>query len=154
MEGITYGLLPVKKFLSHPLLRKHLSQGLRFALCGVVGSSIDLATLTLLVEFFKMNPNISFALSSLFAVIFVFLANKYFTFQNHEGRCAHQAFKFAMVYGTAIIFNITISSLFLRVGFYYVLSKIIAIGVVAVWNYSLSHGFVFRTKENMDAVVF
>jgi len=144
----------MRALLHHPTVRRHLSQGLKFVVCGAIGASIDLGTLTMLIEVGGMNPHMGFVISTLLAVIFVFLANKHFTFRNHEKKYAHQVLKFALVYGCAVVFNIGISSVFFWAGLHYSLSKALAIGLVAVWNYSLSHGFVFRKKDTVDAAVF
>lgn len=142
------------RFFAHPFLRKHLSQGLKFAVCGSIGACIDLGSLTVFVEVFGLNPNRAFVFSTFLAVIFVFLANKHFTFQNHERAYGRQALKFALVYGASFVFNISLSSLFYWWGLYYLLAKVLAIGTVSLWNYSLSHGFVFKKGEEVDTAVF
>lgn len=144
----------MKRFFSHPFLLKHFSQGIKFALCGSIGACIDLGSLTIFVEVFFLNPNIAFIFSTILAVVFVFIANKHFTFQNRERSYGRQAFKFALVYGASFVFNISLSSLFYWWGLYYLLAKVLAIGTVSLWNYSLSHGFVFKKNEEVDTVVF
>jgi putative flippase GtrA len=141
------------RFCSHPHVRKHVSQGLKFAICGGIGASIDLGSLTLFVEYGGIDPGIAFIPSVLLAVIFVFLANKHFTFRNHEKNYGRQAFKFALVYGTAIVFNLSVSWALLWLGLHYLIAKTAAIGIGAVWNYSLSHGFVFKKHERVEAAV-
>ena len=143
----------MRRTLYHPAFRKHFSQLWRFAVCGGTGAVIDLSTTTVLVEYAQLQPQYAYVPSSLLAVLFVFLANKYFTFRNHESRVGGQALKFAFVYGTAIAFNLLSSWVLLWVGFHYLLAKIASIGIGAIWNYSMSHGFVFRKGEKVDAVV-
>ena len=144
----------MKRFLHHPFVRKHICQACKFAICGSIGASIDLGSLTLLVELFDIAPQVAIVPSTLLAVIFVFLANKHFTFKNKERKYLRQALKFSLVYGAAICFNIGISWFFLWLGVHYFLAKVLAIGIVAAWNYVLSHGFVFRKTEEVDAAVF
>ncbi|MDO8648461.1 MAG: GtrA family protein [Candidatus Peregrinibacteria bacterium] len=134
-------------------IRRHLKQGMKFAIAGGAGSIIDLSTLTLFVELFNMPKWLAGIPSTLLAVIVVFLLNKHFTFQDREKNYAHQAFKFALVYGAAILFNILCYNFFLWLQIHYILSKVLAIGIGAVWNYSLSHGFVFKKREQVDTVV-
>lgn len=134
-------------------MRKHVSQGLKFAICGGIGASIDLVSLTILVEFFEFSPHWGYVISTLLAVSIVFVGNKFFTFRNHEKRYVSQILKFALVYGCAVIFNVGLSSLFFISGIHYVVSKIFAIGIVAVWNYSLSHGFIFKKSEEVDVAI-
>lgn len=143
----------VKRILHHPTVRKHVSQGLKFAICGGIGASIDLLSLTILVEFFGFSPHWGYVISTLLAVSVVFVGNKFFTFRNHEKRYVSQILKFALVYGCAVIFNIGLASFFFWAGLHYLVAKVLAIGIVALWNYSLSHGFIFRQSENVDVGV-
>ena len=59
-----------------------------------------------------------------------------------------------MVYGVAIVLNVLLSNALYWWGLHYFLAKIVAIGVIAVWNYSLSHGFIFKKKDRVEKVVF
>lgn len=148
----------------HPSFRKHVSQLWKFAIAGGIGSMIDIGSLTLLVQYGQLDPKVAFIPSTLMAVVVVFLINKHFTFANKEKRYASQAMKFALVYGVAVTLNIVMST-----GFYWigerilstvlpvvalaVLSKMGAIAVGALWNYTLSHGFVFKKKEEAEPVI-
>ncbi len=134
-------------------LQTHAPQLVKFAVCGGLGSVIDLGSLTLFVEYFAMESRVAVIPSTLLAVTFVFLTNKYFTFKNKEKNYASQVVKFALVYGVAVLSNVAISAGLITIGVHYLLSKVIAIAIGAVWNYSLSHGFVFRKGETIDAVV-
>ena len=91
------------------LLHRHSRQGMRFILCGGTGAVIDLSTLTFLVRS-GFNEHAASAVSSLLSVLFIFLANKYFTFRNKERKHAVQALKFALVYGLAYVFNVSVTS--------------------------------------------
>lgn len=142
----------MRAFLRHPFVRRHLSQSLRFAVCGGIGSLIDLTTLHGLLTY-GVSARIAVIPSTLLAVIFVFLSNKFFTFRNRDSHVGHQMLKFALVYGVAVLSNILISIALITIGLNPFLAKIIAIAIGAIWNYSLSHGFVFRKKEEVDAVV-
>lgn len=134
-------------------MRKHVSQGLKFAICGGLGAGIDLGSLTVFVEILDLSPHVGYVFSTLIAVSIVFVGNKFFTFRNHEKKYVSQILKFALVYGCAVAFNIGLSSLFFVSGIHYVVSKIFAIGIVAVWNYSLSHGFIFKKSEEVDVAI-
>lgn len=116
---------------------------------------IDLGTVTVLVERFGVDPRIAYIPSTGLAVVFVFLANKFFTFRNHEKSYGSQLLKFAFVYGIAIISNLTVSYGLYWLGVHYLLSKVIAIGFGAIWNYAMSHAFVFKkTPVKQEVVVF
>ena len=134
-------------------LKTHASQLWRFIVCGGIGSVLDLTSLTVMVQYADVDPRIAVVLSSCIGATFVFFANKFFTFNNREHRTGSQALKFLMVYGVSLISNIAISNLLLWIGLHYLIAKIGAIGIGAMWNYALSHGFVFKKKEEIDVVV-
>lgn len=134
--------LTMKRFLNHPTVRTHAPQLLKFGLTGGAGSLLDLGTLTLLTRVLLVPAEFAFLLSALVGATFVFVVNKLFTFR-HAGAWMPQLLKHYSVYGPAIIANFLLSNaLFLFLPD--VVSKFIAIGVIAVWNYLMSHHYVFR----------
>lgn len=146
------------------VVRKHASQLWRFAVCGGIGATIDLGSLSFFVEVLDIPPMIAFLPSSVLASIFVFLANKYFTFKNRDRKYGKQMLKFLLVYAFSMALNIGLSSLFFWIGtllfaailrevFIAILAKVGAIGFGAIWNYILSHGFVFKSAEEADVVI-
>lgn len=142
------------RFLQHPKFRTHLSQGMKFIVAGGVGTTIDLLSLQFFVEVLGIDPRVGFVLSSTFGASFVFVINKFVTFQNHEKQIGRQMFKFAMVYGIAIVLNGLLSNALYWTGLHYVVAKIVAIGAIAGWNYALSHGFIFKKKDHVEEVIF
>ncbi|MDB4978574.1 MAG: hypothetical protein JWM56_760 [Candidatus Peribacteria bacterium] len=122
------------------------SQVIRFIFTGGTGAVIEFVFLYFLVEFFGIPKAIAGTYSLVPSVIYTFFMNKYFTFQSRDGHHGSQAIKFILVYAIAIVFNIAIYSALVWLGVLYPLAKAIAIGIVAVWNYFLSHGFIFKTS--------
>lgn len=139
--------------LRHHKVRTHFSQVWKFIVCGGIGFTIDLTSLSLLVERFEVNEYLAVILSSLIGASFVFVANKFFTFGNREARYGSQALKFLLVYGVSIVGNALIAAVLIWLGVHYLLAKVIAVGMGAVWNYALSHGFIFKKNEPVDTVV-
>lgn len=133
--------------LRHPFIKKHAPQIIKFALAGGLGAMIDLGSLTLLVEYVGVEEHLAVIPSTLCAVCVVFLLNKHVTFKDKKGNYGPQILKFAFVYGVAILSNILISSGLILIGVHYFLSKVIAIAVGAIWNYAMSHGFVFKKGD-------
>ncbi|MBM3227724.1 GtrA family protein [Candidatus Peribacteria bacterium] len=136
-------------FSFRSFLHRHYQQGMRFILCGGTGATIDLSTLTFFVRS-GVNEHAASAASSLLSVLFIFLANKYFTFRNKDRNHGVQILKFSLVYGLAYIFNISVTSFLLVHGMHYFMAKVFAIGTVVLWNYSLSHTFIFRKNISCD----
>jgi putative flippase GtrA len=139
--------------LSHRSVRTHASQLWKFIICGGIGFVLDLSSLTFFVEYLDIVENVAVVLSSLVGATFAFIANKFFTFRNREKSYGNQALKFALVYGISIVANGLISNALLWVGLHYILAKIIAVGIGALWNYALSHGFVFKKHSEQGDVV-
>ncbi len=125
-------------------MRKHAKQLIKFGFTGGIGSCVDLGSLALIVEYAHIRPLIAGILSSLIAVTIVFTFNKFFTFRNHERQFAKQIAKFALVYGIAFCMNIALYSFLLSTGLQYVVAKLSAILIIAVWNYILSNSFIFK----------
>ncbi len=132
----------MKRLLNHPTVQKHGPQLVKFAVAGGMGSLLDLGTLTLLTRVFLVPAEVSFLLSALVGATFVFVVNKIVTFK-HTGAWMPQLLKHYTVYGPAIIANFLLSNaLFLVMPA--LPAKFIAIGVIAMWNYVLSHHYVFK----------
>lgn len=125
----------------------HAVQGAKFIICGAIGAIIDLGSLYVFVEHLGVNPDIAFVPSTIIAACFVFLFNKYVTFGRHEHSFMKQMWRFALVYTMAFALNVGIAVLLHRMGLYYILSKAVAIGIVAVVNYLLSHSFIFASTK-------
>lgn len=154
----------MRRLIRHPFVRKHAPQFMKFAVCGLVGMTLDLSTVALLIHFAGFSGYAATIPSSLVGASFVFVANKFFTFRDHESHVGGQILKFAVVYGVAIFLNVVLSWGFLWLILTYVvgdhlhleatiLAKISAIAVVALWNYTLSHGFIFRKGGEVDVAI-
>jgi putative flippase GtrA len=133
----------MKKLLNHPIVRTHGLQLLKFGLTGGAGSILDLGTLTVLTRVFSVPAEVAFLLSAFVGATFVFFVNKYFTFKHRSSAFLPQLLKHYTVYGPAIIANFLLSNaLFLVMPD--LAAKFVAIGVIAVFNYLLSHHYVFK----------
>ncbi len=133
-------------------VRSHSAQFGRFLLCGGTGFVVDLSSLIVMVERLSIDPRIAVLLSSCAGALFVFIANKFFTFRNRDP-AARQFARFALVYGMSIVMNALISNALLWLGIVYILAKMIAIGIGILWNYSWSHLFIFRKVSNEEVVI-
>jgi putative flippase GtrA len=137
----------MKRFLNHPTVRTHGPQLLKFGLTGGAGSILDLGTLTLLTRVLSVPAEVAFLLSAFVGATFVFFVNKHFTFSHRASAFLPQLLKHYTVYGPAIIANFLLSNaLFLVMPD--LAAKFIAIGVIAVWNYLMSHHYVFKKNPS------
>lgn len=140
-------------FLHRRSVRTHASQLWKFVICGGIGFTLDLSSLSLFIYTVGIDPRVAVILSSLVGAAFVFIANKFFTFRNREQHYGSQVFKFLLVYGVSILSNAVISNVLIYAGMHPILAKIVAIAVGAMWNYALSHGFVFKKNESVEVVI-
>lgn len=133
--------------LKHPRVARHLAQGSKFVIVGSIGASVDLVTAFTFVNAFGFSEYEATAISTFFAVVVVFIGNKFFTFKNREKKTGRQAGKFLLVYGIAICANLGMTWVFIHVGAHYLIAKVMAIGIGVVWNYAMSHAFIFKKSE-------
>jgi putative flippase GtrA len=138
---------------------------MKFITCGLIGAVIEFSILKILVGYYEVTPFIAYIPSALVPAVFVFFFNKFITFRS-TGRTASQTKRFLMVYVVAFCANYFLSSTFYSIGntifagHVYVgitltsariayLAKAVAIGITAVFNYALSHFFIFRTERSL-----
>jgi putative flippase GtrA len=142
----------MKRVLQHPLVMRHWSKFLRFAVCGGLGACIDFGTLLSLTRIAGWHPRYALFVSGVVSLVFVFLANKYFTFrETDDKRHGTQAGKFLLVYAMSALFNYILSLGFISVGAADFVAKALAIGIMMFVNYAFLHGFVFRRRRQAVA---
>jgi dolichol-phosphate mannosyltransferase len=124
----------------------HIEKIIKFAFAGAAGAVVDLGTLTLLVQFGGISPHVGVFISTSLALGVVFLLNRSVTFRGHHQSFLQQVTKFLLVYAAAFCFNVGIASGLIWAGVHYFIAKVVAILIVAVWNYLLLHFFVFRPE--------
>lgn len=121
---------------------------LKFALVGFAGVIIDIALTWFLKEKLEVNLYLSHVLGFCTAATNNFCLNKYWTFGGPQKMVILQ---FIAFFSTAL-FGLFISTAciwilynFLNYDFYF--SKILAIGLAAIWNYVINRLWVFRGNE-------
>lgn len=139
----------MKKILAHPFVHIHVKQGMTFVIAGLIGATIEFTVLISGVELFGVIPEHAKIPAQLCAVTFVFFFNKSVTFRSH-GRMGAQSVRFVLVYGFAIVLNYLLYRAILTTGLDYRLANALTIGVIAILNYTMSHGFIFRKKMEVQ----
>jgi putative flippase GtrA len=124
----------------------HARQAMKFIFCGASAAVLDLGSLTIFVEIFEMDPRVAYVPSTVLAVIYVFLFNKFVTFRAHGEHAFLQAVKFLAVYTATGTLEIGLSWFLYEMGVQYILAKAFSIGIIAICNYTLSHTFVFKSR--------
>ena len=118
---------------------------LKFSLIGIIGVVINFLITFLLKEYLKVNKYLSNSFGYLIAISFNFLANKFFTFKSDNSEIYSEVIKFIIVTSIGILINHIIVYLLTEkknMNFYF--SKIAAVIVVFIWNFTLHSIFTFK----------
>jgi len=118
---------------------------LKFCVVGLSGMIIDFGTTWLLKEKVRVNKYIANSIGFILAASSNYIWNRIWTFQSKDNRIAVEYLSFIIISVAGLGINnfvIYILNDRLRVNFY--LSKLIAIGVVTIWNFVMNFIITFR----------
>jgi putative flippase GtrA len=147
--------LPVINRLGLERRPQELTRFLKFATVGAIGMVVDLTVLNVMHKVFGLPLLVANSISFTVAVISNFTWNRLWTFpESRERPIGKQLGQFAIVN----IIGLAINNLVLWVVFNlikgfipdpwdYNLAKIVAIGVVLFWNYSVNRAWTYRGIE-------
>lgn len=134
-------------------MHKELQKFIRFCLVGATNAAIDIGLFNILLSL-KLNPYLAGSLSFVVAATNGYILNRAWTFKEQKSqRVARQYFFFLFISTIGLGFNNLILYLTLQhldldnpvltanIG------KILAVGIVVFWNYSMNRFFVFRTND-------
>jgi len=122
-------------------------QLLKFCVVGFSGMIIDFGTTWLMKEKIKINKYIANSCGFTFAASSNYFWNRIWTFESHSNRIGTEFLSFFAISIIGLGLNnaiIWILSDKMKLNFY--LSKIIAIGVVTVWNFGMNFFFTFHKQ--------
>jgi putative flippase GtrA len=125
--------------------RIFLLKFLKFCIVGFSGMLIDFGTTWLLKERLKVNKYISNSIGFIFATIWNFAFNRFWTFQSQNQQVAVQYLSFLSISIVGLgLNNLVIFILHgkLRMNFY--LAKLVAVALVTTWNFLMNYFFTFR----------
>ena len=119
---------------------------IKFGVVGFSGVLIDFGVTYLLKEKLRLSKYLANSVGFAFAVTSNFVLNRIWTFESHDNLVWVQYAKFILValiglaLSNAMIYVLTERK---KLNFY--LTKVIAIGVVMVWNFIANYQFTFRS---------
>ena len=127
--------------ISSVLIQKFI----KFCVVGFSGMVIDFGTTWLLKEKVKVNKYIANSTGFVLAATSNYIWNRFWTFQSENSHVVTEYFSFIIIslIGLAIN-NFLIYLLSDKMKFNFYLSKLIAIGVVTIWNFVLNYLITFR----------
>lgn len=112
---------------------------LKFGVVGFSGMIIDFSVTYLFKEKVKIHKYIANALGFTTAAIWNYIFNRIWTFESHNPHIGSEFFRFFMVSLVGLGINTLILWLLvskIKLNFY--VSKLFAIGVVLIWNFSIN----------------
>ena len=122
-------------------------QFIKFCVVGGTGVVVDFGITFLFKEKLKLNKYIANSLGFMAAASTNYLLNRWWTFRSHDPEVAQQYVQFDGISAIGLILNNIIIYLLndkARLNFY--LSKLIAIGLVTLWNFFMNYYFTFTGK--------
>ena len=122
-------------------------QFIKFCVVGGTGVVVDFGITFLFKEKLKLNKYIANSLGFMAAASTNYLLNRWWTFRSHDPEVAQQYVQFVGISAIGLILNNIIIYLLndkARLNFY--LSKLIAIGLVTLWNFFMNYYFTFTGK--------
>lgn len=125
--------------------RLFLLKFLKFCVVGLSGMVIDFSTTWLLKEKAKVNKYIANSTGFILAATSNYIWNRIWTFQSENSQIAVEYFSFILISIAGLGINNFVIYLLndrLKINFY--LSKLLAIGVVTVWNFLMNFLITFR----------
>jgi putative flippase GtrA len=118
---------------------------LKFCAVGFSGMIIDFGTTWLLKEKFKKNKYIANSCGFILAAASNYLWNRIWTFQSHSEQIATEFFSFFTISILGLgINNLVIWALSDKLKWNFYFSKVLAIGVVTLWNFGMNFLFTFK----------
>ncbi len=127
------------RFLNSALAR----QFLRFAAVGAVATAAHYAVLVALKELAHVPVLWATSLGYLVGAVVGYTLNRRFTFEaNH--RFTHGLAKYVGVGIVGLALNGAITMGLIHVGLHYLLSQMVATGIVLIWNFAAARLVVFR----------
>lgn len=120
---------------------------IKYCIVGVSGTIIDVLSLYIFVEYFKIPLIPAATLSFILAVINNFLLNKIWTFQNKSKNYKKLFIKFLFISIIGLGINNSLLYLFTNIfGIWYIFSKLLTSGFVLSWNFLANNFWTFKQK--------
>lgn len=117
----------------------------KFGIVGLIGLILDFSVTWFCKEKLRFNKFLANGLGFCIAVINNYLLNRIWTFTSNNPKITNQFLLFLMVSLTGLLLNTFIIYLLhnkIHLNFY--LSKVIAIALVFIWNFTLNSLFTFN----------
>ena len=117
---------------------------LKFCLIGFSGMLVDFGVTWLCKEKFKWNKYVSNSIGFVLAATNNYIWNRWWTFQSDNANIPNEYGKFFLISIIGLgLNNLVIYLLHEKLKWNFYLAKLIAVGVVTVWNFTMNYRFTF-----------
>lgn len=117
---------------------------LKFCIVGFSGMVVDFGFTWLCKEKFKWNKYVSNSIGFVLAATNNYIWNRWWTFQSDNANIPIEYGKFLMISIIGLgLNNLVIYLLHEKLNLNFYLAKLIAIGVVTIWNFVMNYRFTF-----------
>lgn len=118
---------------------------IKFCVVGFSGMVIDFGTTWLLKEKVRVNKYIANSTGFILAATSNYVWNRFWTFQSENDHIATEYLSFIIISLAGLVINNLLVYFFSdKMKFNFYLSKLIAIGVVTLWNFIMNFLITFR----------
>jgi len=134
----------MKRFASEFLTDKTISQLKKYFITGFSSFGLEYSLLIILTEYVDLWYILSNTIAFLVSFWFNFLLNRYWSFQS-KNNFSRQLF----LYMTLLLVNLGISNVLMYIitdifGVVYLISKIMVVSVITMWNFIIYKRMIYR----------
>ena len=134
------------------------AQFLKYTITGSSSFVLDIATLYLITNYLGVHPAVAVALNQVFILCYVFLMNKYWSFQS-KGQTQKQVIRFTILMIWNYIFSVTWMWLWVdvfKISFFfpwlekdigYLGGRVVSVWVQVSWNFLLYKFWIYKVKK-------
>jgi putative flippase GtrA len=117
----------------------------KYSIIGVSGTLIDFSTLIFQVEILKFNLYIAIIISFILAATSNHYFNRKYTFKTYLNNYIEEYKRFISVALFGVLINIIVIYFLVSIlSIYYLFAKMLATGIVLLWNFFMNYHWTFE----------
>ncbi|MDP4094473.1 MAG: GtrA family protein [Bacillota bacterium] len=136
--------LSSNRFLSKYMTPKIIKQLTRYIITGVFAAIVEFSVLYCLRTYVGFSLILSNSIAYTFGFCISFLMNKFWSFEA-RGELKRQLTLYTILFGINLLLSDALMDLFNhRLGLSLIISKVIAIGIITLWNFGLYKKIIYK----------
>ncbi|PLX20855.1 hypothetical protein C0584_03660 [Candidatus Parcubacteria bacterium] len=125
----------------------------KYFITGVSGFILDILSLYFLKEYLHLAAAQSVMINQIFILFYIFLLNKYWSFNSNNGGLAELKRYLVVVFGNYLFSIVWIWFFSDLIGLYYLAVRTVNIALAVSWNFVLYKKWVYREVKNISEEV-